>query len=110
MDTVPTVRAPAQPRKPPASPRQPLGWQWDATHAELTITDCDGVAQTYKVLPLPAQFGRAFQLIDVRNRFGLFYHLHFDGPSPTCTCPGGTYRGICKHAVSVAALVAGGAL
>jgi hypothetical protein len=110
MATVSIVRAPAQPRKPPASPRQPLGWQWDAVHREITITDCDGNVDVYKVLPLAADFGRAFQLIHVGDRFGDYHHVHFSGAEPTCTCPGGTYRGVCKHISSVAALVAGGAL
>jgi hypothetical protein len=89
-------------------PRQPQGWTFDGR--ELRIVDCDGKPETYRVLPLAADFGRAFELVIVGCRFGAFYHVAFNGAEPSCTCPGGTYRGICKHSVAVAALVAGGAL
>jgi hypothetical protein len=113
MSILPAQRAPSQPkppRKPPAGPRQPIGWNWNAERLELTITDCDGKAETYRVLTLHTDFGRGFELVNVGRRFGTFYHVHFDGPAPSCTCPGGTHRGVCKHITAVAALVVGGAL
>jgi hypothetical protein len=61
MSTIPASPAPSQPkpRKPAASPRQPLGWSWDSQRGELTITDCDGNPETYRVLTLHVDFGRA---------------------------------------------------
>jgi hypothetical protein len=107
MSTIPTSTV----RKKPASPRQPLGWSFDAQRVELTITDCDGKAEVYRVLTLDCPVGRAYELVIVGSaRFGEFHHVRFEGATPACSCPGGTYRGICKHIVALSAVVAGGAL
>lgn len=103
-----SLRAPASPKKP-ASPRQPLGWRWVDYTRTLVIIDCDGKEESYRVLTLASDFGKSFQLVKVGAESG-YYHVHFEGATPTCTCPGGSFRGICKHITSVAALVAGGAL
>jgi hypothetical protein len=95
----------------------PRGWQLDPSGREVTIWDADNVPETYRVLPLPAEFGRGWELIVGGGRFGLAYEVHIEGQSVSCSCPSGTYRGgdghngcavACKHAVAICCLCAGG--
>jgi hypothetical protein len=98
---------PVPPRKPPSTPRTPLGWEFNHARREVSITDCEGRESTYNVDPLPAAFGRAWRLT---RPDGESYDIHFDGPAHSCTCPGGAYRGLCKHTLVLAVLAAGGVL
>lgn len=67
-----------------------------------------GRADAYSVEPIHNDAG----VLGVRflKADGAVYDVGIDGRGATCTCPGGTYRGHCKHADAVAALAARGAL
>jgi hypothetical protein len=104
-------------RKPRKPPRPPQSWSYDREAGELTIVDCDGAREVYRVLPLACQFGRGWELVKVGSAaFGEFYHVHRDGAGYwSCTCPGGCYAnqilgaapGVrCKHTYAASALAA----
>ncbi len=103
-----TESKPVRTRKPP---RPPQSWSWDAAREEVTITDCDGKPEVYRVLPVAADWGRAFELINVGARFGTSYYVHLDAElGHSCDCPGHCFTGRCKHSHALAALVADGTL
>lgn len=93
-------------RKSPAAPRGPLSWQWDRCHNGLKIEDCDRNTEDYRLTELPVDFGRGFELVKTGSDFGKTYHVHLDRElGNSCTCPGGIYRGTCKHLTAVTTLV-----
>src|SRR5271166_3686588 len=91
--------APAPGVKTRQPPRPPISHSLDREHCELTIVDCDGRPETYRILPIDGvQFGRAVQLVNVGYRFGTTYHCHLDDDGTrSCSCPGYIFSGACKH-------------
>lgn len=50
---------------------------------------------SYLLRRIPADFGKGYE---IEKRFaGEVYHLHHDHHGITCDCPGGTYKGNCRH-------------
>jgi hypothetical protein len=77
----------------------------------MTIVDCAGEATTYRLLKLRSDFGpRAWDLVNVDYaRFGDAHQVLFDDSGHwNCSCKGFTYRDICKHVISLAALLLAG--
>ena len=100
-------------RKPPAPPRPPRSFAFDGITRELTLVDCCGVREVYRVLPLRSDFGTAWELINVGERFGAAWQvLHDESGAWLCSCPGGCWRPefLCKHRAALKALREGGAL
>jgi hypothetical protein len=70
----------------------------------ITIGKDEGV---YAIRPIPADFGVAFRLIKgelveepdntLRLRDAAEYDVLLNGRESSCTCPGHTYHGHCKH-------------
>jgi hypothetical protein len=71
----------------------------------ITVGKDEGV---YAVRPMPSDFGTAFHLIKgeliedadaetLRLRNAAEYDVLLNGRESSCTCPGHTYRGKCKH-------------
>lgn len=65
--------------------------------------------EAYQVDDVPSQIGgRGFQLTKATD--GAVYHCRVAGQFSTCDCPGGTYRGACKHLGALQALVSKNAI
>ncbi len=68
----------------------------------------------YRVTRLASDFGLAFRLNaacgDKLAAGAESHEVLLDGPRTSCTCPGHTYTGGCKHVEALAALVAQGRL
>jgi hypothetical protein len=68
----------------------------------------------YYVFPLASDFGRAFKLVkfscDVEADGATEYDICLDGHRTHCDCKGHQRHGHCKHAESLAVLVAQGSL
>jgi hypothetical protein len=111
-----TLPAPAARRKitsPRKPPRPPQSWSYDRRTAEVTIVDCRGFPFVYRILPVPADTGKSWELINVDHRFGECRTVHLGGGDDCCDCPGFSWSGHlapCKHLVVVADLVASGQL
>lgn len=74
----------------------------------LSITQ-DGKADVYSLSPVPSEIGGEgfrFEKFDrATGRVAEEYHaLVAAGDGHSCTCPGNTYHGFCKHVESVLAL------
>lgn len=58
----------------------------------------------YEVEEIPAAFGRGFVVTKNGDRSD-HHQLNVDGIVATCSCPAGTYRGICRHLDFVRVLI-----
>ncbi len=106
MSTLPAPRAPLYPKPPRRPPRPPLSHRYNPTLHELIIVDCDGVGETYRLVPLVPDFGRAAVELVITGsaRFGTVHHCHRDDDgSASCTCPDYSFRGVCKHLTALCA-------
>src|SRR5262249_23987954 len=106
MTSLPAPRPPLQPKPPRKPPRPPQSHAYDRATRSLTVTDCNGAVEVYRVVALAPDFGRAAVelVITGSSRFGTFYHAHRDDDgSVSCTCPGYVYAGVCKHLRSLEA-------
>jgi hypothetical protein len=75
----------------------------------------DGLTVGYYLRELDVDFGRGFELEKFHTEPATdgdrVYHVHLDAQlGDSCTCPGGSYRGKCKHVDALAAMVAAGKL
>lgn len=68
-----------------------------------------GVPQGYWVRPLATDFGLGYRL-DRDEAAGGYDVLLENDQDASCTCPGHTYRGRCKHVDALRALLAAGLL
>ena len=108
-----TATAPARQRKPQRKPARfvRLVIKPDAGSLGVVRLTVGGQSADYLLTPLPADFGRGFQVekIGLEGR-GEVYHVNLDGDKRTCECKGFLKWGHCKHADGLAALVAAGKL
>ena len=72
------------------------------------ILTVNGEAEGYAIKQIPADFGIAWEVYKAREQ--KTYHVHAEGADFTCDCPGGTYRGKCKHQDAVRKLISLGKL
>lgn len=72
---------------------------------QLAITQ-DGRTEVYSVSPLNNDFGSLAVRMEKSSDPDATYDILVDEQSVSCSCPGGTYRGACKHASAVLALAA----
>src|SRR4051812_1844166 len=96
----PSGRTPATPPLPPERSVRVL-----LTHVEgcpgtmLVRIAQDGKATEYWVAPLPSDFGMAYRL--TKNGEGIapvsVYDVLLEVEGDSCTCPGHTYSGYCRH-------------
>src|SRR5262249_4512871 len=66
----------------------------------LAIADGRGEHDAYLIRQIPTDWGRGFEITNVAPKPGdeAVYHLHIDESlGDSCTCPGHTYKGKCKH-------------
>lgn len=56
---------------------------------------------SYFLRRIAADFGQGYE-VEKRFHGGEVYHVHHDRGSVSCTCPGGTYRGSCRHMEMIA--------
>jgi hypothetical protein len=77
--------------------------------AVIRITQ-DGQADDYRLGHLAADFGAGFLLEKIGSEAGETYHVNLNGRESSCTCPGHTYAGYCKHVDGLAALDKAGKL
>ena len=73
----------------------------------------NGQALAYRLTPLASDFGAAFRIrkcVYAEGKRGEEYDVLLFGKQSSCTCPGHTYRGHCKHVEALAALVQSGKL
>lgn len=76
----------------------------------LTLTAGDEM-RGYLLTPIPSDFGAGFHLVKGDNGDGSpheEYDVLLDGRESSCTCPGNTYKGRCKHLDAIQALVNAG--
>jgi hypothetical protein len=64
----------------------------------------------YCLAPLPSDHGRAFRLRKLEADGGEAHVVDLAADGPTCSCPGHSYRGACKHLDALLALQAQGKL
>jgi len=68
----------------------------------------------YNLTELPADIGRGFVVVKIgqhaEDKAPGKYAVTIDGDKTTCDCKGHTHHGHCKHADSIAALIASGEL
>lgn len=71
----------------------------------------DGEARGYVLTPLASDFGTAYRLgkSDIGG-CSEDYDILLHGRETSCTCPGHTYHGKCKHVSALQALIAAGKL
>lgn len=55
-----------------------------------------GESKSYFLRKITADFGTAYEVERVDGG-GEVYHVHTDRYGTTCDCPGGTYKGKCRH-------------
>jgi hypothetical protein len=72
---------------------------------ELTTGKTTG---RYLIVEIAADHGRGFRVIKIVD--GTVYHVNLDGLQRTCECRGFLLHGYCKHADTLATLVAAGRL
>lgn len=73
----------------------------------------NGVQTTYLLTPIASDFGAAFHLTKSIGPDGIGgekYDVLLHGKESSCTCPGNTYHGHCKHLDAITALVQSGKL
>jgi hypothetical protein len=114
LDTLPARDSRANPGPKPLRrpPRPPQCWAYDPLTGELAILDCNGEHARYRVVEVPCDTGRSWELISVDERFGAFRTVHVgDHPSDdACDCPGFCWAEFCKHLHAVRDLLADGVL
>jgi hypothetical protein len=77
--------------------------------AYVRITQ-DGEPAHYWVDAVPADWGKAFKVAKPGHEGEETYDVLLDGDKDSCTCPGHTYHGYCKHVDGLRALDAAGQL
>jgi hypothetical protein len=109
---VSTVPSPAPGVKTRRPPRPPKSWSYDPLRGEVVIFDCNNDRGVYRVLLVPCDTGRSWELISVDHRFGesRTVHLGEGGVDDCCDCPGFCWASACKHLTVMTDLVAGGVL
>jgi hypothetical protein len=104
-----TATATPKQRKPRAKPARSITMQQapnaDGKGAIVEIT-VGKETDFYFVDKVPSDFGTAFEL-EKCNYDGddETYHVNLDGQRSSCTCPGHTYKGKCKHVDGLQVLV-----
>jgi hypothetical protein len=88
---------------------------WDSGQGwVLTITTWPGteaaVDEHYSLTALPSGYGRSFRLEKVVDGERPAYVVHLDADHPSCSCPGGSFHGRCKHLDTMLELQGKGAL
>lgn len=115
VTTVPTAPAKRQARKPV---NRFLSWTVGDVTAPLPmanivkIDDGRGDVCSYTVGEIDAFPGaKAFELVKLDLNDGDIYHVRVvRSDLATCDCPGGTFKGKCKHSAAVVKLIALGKL
>lgn len=79
------------------------------TAAGILVLTIGGKAHQYRLAAVPAEGGRDFRLEKVPAGDAYTVVLSPMGRH-TCTCPGHTRRGVCKHRDALVALAAAGRL
>jgi hypothetical protein len=82
---------------------------------DLDLTRCEGFAvavvteltklrtvehtktDVYELRRIPTEIGGVAVEVKKLTEDKEVYHVHLDGTSSSCTCPGGTYRNACRH-------------
>lgn len=64
-------------------------------HAMLK-TKCNLTTKTYWLRRIASDFGQGYEVEKIIG--GEVYQLHASNGTMTCDCPGGSYRGQCRHA------------
>jgi hypothetical protein len=107
-----STRKPRVRRPHVRSIRLVVGFNGEGKNAVLRITQ-DGQVAEYFLDQLAADFGRGFLLEKIgpdESRDNEVYHVNLNGTESSCTCPGHSYGGFCKHLDGLTALVAAGKL
>jgi hypothetical protein len=109
MSTTTSARKPRQ-RRPHTRSVAILAEPTPVNPAAFIRLTRDGKAFYYWLTKRPSDFGRAFRLEKSSIDGSEGYDLLFDSDGDSCTCPGHTYGGYCKHLDCVRALLAAGKL
>ena len=109
-----TATAPARQRKPRPKPartiRLAVGPSADSPACVVVIT-VGRKSQDYYVQPLPADFGRAYQVEKIFTDAPETYHVNLgDDGTHQCDCQGFLQWNHCKHSAGLQALHAAGQL
>jgi hypothetical protein len=106
--------------RPRVKPARKLGWVWrnpDHGYGVLRVAETVGNKTTtddYFVLPLPSDFGAAFEVTKLvpGKGAGARYAVNLggEGEPATCECKGFLAHGHCRHLEGLAALRAAGRL
>jgi hypothetical protein len=82
--------------------------------AHVRVTEGKVVDQ-YRVRRIPSDFGKAFNVTKTAGKVSRdssrHHHVLLEaGEVATCSCPGGVYRGVCRHVAMVKVLVGRGVI
>ena len=114
--------APVKARRPRRQPDLKINWQWRAPagYGVVFISETTGtrepktVTDHYFVLPLPADYGLAFELTKLVPGKGAEsrYHVNLggEGEPASCECKGFLSHGHCRHVSGLTALRLAGRL
>ncbi len=113
QQTPSSVKAPAKPRKPRATPRRycRLNGKPSVDQPAVLTLHVAGQETDYLIRPVPSNFGECFELTklefvdDGPAERGEVYHVCFEDQfNHTCECKGFGRWGHCKHLDSLKAL------
>ena len=108
-----TLTATRTSRKPARKPERSATLGTTTSGKTILWLSQDGVLRAYVLTPLPSEIGgAAYRLGKADNGDGHAeeYDVLLHGRETSCTCPGHTYRGKCKHVEALEALTAAGKL
>lgn len=108
-----TATATRKPRsKPRSKPERSATLGTTTSGKTILWLSQDGVLRAYVLTPLTSDFGTAYRLAKADNGDGHSeeYDVLLHGRETSCTCPGHTYCGKCKHVSALEALIAAGKL
>lgn len=78
------------------------------THHKKTKSRMEGF-NSYFIRKIAADFGQGYE-VEKRFADSEVYHVHHGHHGMTCDCPGGTYKGNCRHEAMVKEAIAKGLL